>query len=537
MSNTKTLAKGTFWGFAGIFILKFLSWFYYVILTRVVSQEEIGIFSTALSLMSIVVLFSDLGLGSQSVGRYIPFYYGKKEFNKLRSVLRVSIIVGAIFSLVWMGLVVFFSGDMAGFYHSQRLVSVLVIMSSYLLIYNFYNLVTGFLAGRKLIKLSSYTTTIQGVGKLVFTLSLVLLISPVAENLAIGLIISYIVAGLIGGIWALKEYGRIPVSQEGAQNFALLAEMVPFGITIVVLTSMSLINSQFDSVMLGHMLPSEINMKMVGIYTLVISLSTLITIFASSISSIFHPLINELWAQNNTEEMKKASGNYIRWIALLTTPMMVFIFIFSAEILTILYGASYSVGALAFIFYSAGLFIYSFSYPVQNTLSGMRRLDVTAKIVFSGLIFNIILNLLLIPVYGIEGSAFASMVSFTIMTCFFLLIRKSAYLHIPRGIHKPLIAGLLCLLVLLSFKYLAGGLSLTGLDSPSTNLYGDIFRKMLKAIFLGLLALITSTLYLFFLTLFKTFTKEDIEILCGGMRRIRIPEAAICFSARLLLRE
>jgi len=537
MSNTKTLAKGTFWGIVGLFVLKFLAWFYYIILARMVSQEEIGIFSIALSIISIVVLFSDLGLGSGSVGRYIPYYFGKKEFNKLRAALKISISVGTIFSILCMILVFVFAGSIASFYHNTRLQPVLYLMAFYLLAYNLYNLTTNFLVGRKLIKLSSYTSSIQGLGKLVFTVALILLVEPTAENISLGLIISYFFAAGIGFLWLLREYKKIPSSDEKTSNPKMLAEMVPFGLTIVVLSSMYLLNSQFDSIMLGHLLPADINMKMVGVYALVISLSTIIPVFASSIGSIFHPLINELWAQENTDEMKKVSSSYFRWVALLTTPVLVMVLAFSSELLTVLYGSSYSIGATSFIFYSLGLFIYSFSYPIQNTLSGMRRLDVTTKIVFSGLVFNIILNLLLIKPYGIDGSAFASMISFSIMTVLFLRIRKTTYQEIPKDIHKAFLAGITALVILMALKYVTNGFGFSGLDMPSNDISGDFLRKMLKAAFLLVIAAITSLIYLVFLIILKSFHKEDIEILCGGMRRIKIPETIVCFTSRLLLRE
>ena len=87
MSTAKTIAKGSAWMLISLIIVKFFAFIYFIVIARIVSEEEIGMFFLALSVISIIMLFSDLGLGAGAVARFVPFYMGQGKFNYVRMVL------------------------------------------------------------------------------------------------------------------------------------------------------------------------------------------------------------------------------------------------------------------------------------------------------------------------------------------------------------------------------------------------------------------------------------------------------------------
>jgi len=536
MSTAKTLAKGTAWGLIGSFLLRFVGFFYCIILARLFSQEEIGIFFLVLSIINIVALFSNLGLGLGAVLRYVPFYVGEEKFNHVRGVLKISLTAGTIFSLICMVFVILFSGDLSNMFHEQKLVPIFHIMAFYLLIYNFYSIALGFLVGRKLIKLSSYLQGFQVFAKLILTILLLFIIGFVAKSIALGFLLSFAFAMIFGGYWAIREYKRLPKSDELVNNYTLLRDMVPFGLTMVFLSSLSLINAEFDRIMLGYFLP-ENNTLMIGVYTIAVSFSSLILIFTYAIAGVFYPIITEFLAKKNISDISDTSLIFIRWVALSTVPVLLIMLIFPKNILSVIYGEKYVGGYLVLMLYSLGLFIYSFSFPIQNILSGMKRLDVTLKIMGFGALVNIISNLILIPRYGINGAAFASAISYSLMAVLFFYKRRITRLKIPRDIYKPMVAGIVTVFPLIFVKPFVGEfLALVPIIVTPTDVVTEIIGKFLKVSILGILASIVGAVYLAFLILFRAFVKEDVEIISGAMRRFNMSEKLITWVEGILLR-
>ncbi|ODS37238.1 hypothetical protein BEH94_07190 [Candidatus Altiarchaeales archaeon WOR_SM1_SCG] len=541
MSTAKTIAKGSAWMLISVIIVKFFAFIYYVILARTVTEEEIGMFFLVLSVMSIVLLFSNLGLGAGAVARYVPFYAGQEKFNHLRKVLKVSLFAGTIFSIVCIIFVIFFADDLANFFHDPGLVPLFYIMAGYLLISNFYAIAQSFLQGRKRMKFVSYITSMQEIFKVILTVIFLFIVGFTVESIAFGFLLAFVFAGLIGWYWVLKEYNSLPKSNEKADSIPLLKEMVPFGLMVVLITSMSMINTYTDRIMLGYFLPAEVNTTMIGIYTIAIAFAGIISTFAGAIGSIFYPLITEFWGKGKINEIKKITITIVRWLLITSIPILLVILIFSKQILTIIYTPNYAEGYIVLMLYSLGLFIYLFASPSQYILAAMKRLDVTRKIIASGALINVILNFIFIPKYGINGAALTSAISFTLMTILFLRQSKITNVRFPKDIHKPVLAGIFAAVILYStatlFNFDEILINYASSLITQTDIFSEILLKFLKVSILGIFVLISFSIYFLFLIKFNAFHAEDIEILAGAMRRMKIPKKYIVLTKRILLRD
>jgi O-antigen/teichoic acid export membrane protein len=535
MSTAKTLAKGTFWGVLASLFIKLTGVLYYIILARMANQEDVGTFFLAFSVVSVVLIFSDLGLGPGAVSRYVPFFIGRKEYNSVKKATSIALLAGTVFSLICMMAVLFLAGDIAAFYKEPALVPILQILAVYVFVYNFYQTAYTYLNGRKLIKLMSYENSIQGLGKLVFTVMLFMMLGASAGNIALGFTLSFAVAAAFGMRWMAKDYRSLPKSSEKPSS-GLFKEMVVFGMTIVVLSSMSTINSSFDRLMMGYLLPSETSKELIGIYSIAISFTSVLTLFINPIANIFSPVATEYVGKNDDAHIEEASATFSRWMALSTTPIMLMIALFPKEILDIIYGSGYARGDMVLVIYCFGIYIYSFSHPVQSLLSAVKRLKETAKIVTAGTVLNIALNALLIPPYGMEGAAFASTVSFALMTYLFIRLGRVSRFRIRYDIGKALLAGILALIPLLVIKYFVAGQIIGAGSMISQNILEDLTQKAAKFMLMGLLFAVVAFFYLLFLIYLRAFASEDIEVLSSGMRRLGLPPAWAGMLGRILMR-
>ena len=96
--SLQKIAKGTGIIFIGTIIGMLLGFVSRVILVRYITQTEYGIYCLALTVISIFVTISALGLGEGST-RDIAYFRGKNEEGKIKGVISSSIKIAIIASI------------------------------------------------------------------------------------------------------------------------------------------------------------------------------------------------------------------------------------------------------------------------------------------------------------------------------------------------------------------------------------------------------------------------------------------------------
>ena len=193
---------------------------------------------------------------------------------------------------------------------------------------------------------------------------------------------------------------------ESKSSFKIGKKMLNKSKYYIISTMMVTIFAQTDKIMLKMMLDNS----SVGYYTAGITCATMFAFVFAAILDSFRPTVFEAKKKSNEafqEQMKKLYSILIYFsllICLLST-------IFSPLIIKIMYGKEYS---LAIPVLRVVVWYTTFSY-----LGSARNIWVMAEekqkylwiMNLSGAIINIILNLILIPVYNIVGAAIASLIT------------------------------------------------------------------------------------------------------------------------------
>ena len=132
-----------------------------------------------------------------------------------------------------------------------------------------------------------------------------------------------------------------------------------------------------------------------------------------AINSIASPKFAEMYGEKNMEGLKKVAQQSTKMIFWSTLPLVTLFFMFP-KLLLGLFGEQFTIGVYAFILLSLGKLISALSGSVGNLLQMTGKQLIFMNILFVGATLNVILNYLLIPVYGINGAAVASMSSIII---------------------------------------------------------------------------------------------------------------------------
>jgi O-antigen/teichoic acid export membrane protein len=179
-----------------------------------------------------------------------------------------------------------------------------------------------------------------------------------------------------------------------------------------------------DVIILGMMLDD----KQVGIYNIAFKVGSVGFLVIVSVSTIITPKIAELYGGNNTSELKKLIHSSTRLIAALSLPIVIVLILFRNYILSF-FGPEAIQGATTMVIVSLGVLFSAMIGNVDQILNMTNSQKILRNITAICFFVNVILNIILIPYYGIEGSAFASLVTNIIINllCLFYIKKKLGF--------------------------------------------------------------------------------------------------------------
>ncbi len=533
MSSNTVIAKGSAWSFTGQAASKFFSFVYTVIIAHILIPDEIGSFYLALSIVNIIFIFTDFGI-YHSMVRYIPFLYGKKEFGKLHYLTRLGYFGGGSLTLLFSLAVFLFSSNIADLVNAQEITPALQVLSVFLLFKEIFFISKGILRGRKRIRDYHLLEMMQNLFKMALAIPVIYLIGFTSFSLSVGFLLSFAVVLPLGLYWVHKETKRWPSGTGMIKKKDFIGEVAQYGIIISIVAVIWNFIMYSDRIMLGYF---EIPLSGIGIYSVVFGLATLVAIFPISINSISQPLVAELYGGKKNEDMKSAIATTFNWTLMVTLPITIVLAVFSDYLLGIIYGAEYVAGSLVLSLIAVGMFLHFAFIVCRMTLNAMGKLIVQIKSAAFAGILNIVLNMFLIPGYGINGAAFASMASMGLFSaCLFYYSKKEFGFRLPGKSRRIILVGILTFLIMFIVKNPFLDIMDFIVEIMDGFLTSDAFiwsiiEKILKLVIFGLLFLLSSLILFFLFFICNAFGSSEIELLEKSMKRINIPEE---YSDRIL---
>ncbi len=189
---------------------------------------------------------------------------------------------------------------------------------------------------------------------------------------------------------------------------------------LIILIAFSTIYSRIDQVFIKHM----IDANAVGLYDSAVRVSEVWSFIPVMIVAALYPAIVN--AKKTSEELY---GKRLRKLAMLLFVLAVSIAIpislFAPFIINLIYGDAFMGGVIVLqihIWASIGIFM---GILVTQYLITENYRKIILFVAFVPMICNVILNILWIPIYGLEGAAYATLISYTIVPLTVLLFKKT----------------------------------------------------------------------------------------------------------------
>ena len=148
----------------------------------------------------------------------------------------------------------------------------------------------------------------------------------------------------------------------------------------------------------------------IAYYSVAVKLATVTALALMSVNIVVAPKIAEIYSTNDFEKLNKLINDSARIIFVIRIPVFIILFVFSDFMLG-LFGENYVLAREALLLLLGGQFFSSLCGPGAVYLNMTGKQKKLNTILILGLGINVILNLVLIPAYGIEGAAVATLIS------------------------------------------------------------------------------------------------------------------------------
>ncbi len=449
VSGSTVILAGTFLGMLLDILIK-------KVLTSHLSPADFGVYSLALTVISITGAVATLGL-NEGVPRYIAFFRGRNEDQKIHELIISAIIMGLLAGLlaILVSPSLFHSLAGEGFDTQGQILSVVKILVFAVPFTILLNLTVAIYRGFDHTNVNMYFYNIIRPVSLLGFASAAVFVGVSLKGVVLADLLSMV---FTFGIMALYFIKRPPIKTEWKLKFSeptkqLIRYSFPLLITATLLNLMSWI----DTIMLGYFKSAEV----VGVYNAVYPIVGFLSLVIASMGFVYVPVASKLWGLNNTEPVGSIYAVMTKWCFLLTFPIFALVFVYPEFLITKLYGAQYVGGATALRILAMGFIANSYFGFNYHTLLASGDSDFLMKCSVASAGLNALINFILIPEYGMVGAAIGTAVSYaSIEVLMTLRAWRKQKMHPFTSMYRKLTA--VCIFMVVSMLVAKNMLMLTG---------------------------------------------------------------------------
>lgn len=469
MSHARTLARNTAFLLVATLFTNLAAFVWNVYLARYLGTAGFGILSTALALTGIFSILADLGIGTyitREIARN-PAGAGDLVAAGLGNRIILSCIVFVLILLF----------PLTGLY-SGTAAAVIVFIAGYMLLGSFSSFFNSIFQGFQRMEYQTVWNILNSLFILVGVLAVVWLGGSVVQ-----VAVAYLIAAALSLVYSAATFTRRFFTPGLSFSRDMIREAIPFGITSVF----SLIYFWIDSVMLSLM-KGDVS---VGLYNAPYRLLTVI----SSLYGVYLTAVFPVMSRFHVESEDSLRFTYMRslkYLIIIAVPLIFTVFTLAGPLIELIFSAKYleSVPALRVLIIATA---FMFINGVSSSLLGSANRQITVtRITGVAALFNVTLNLALIPRFDFMGASAATVMTEALMTLLFLrTVRDLGFgpawrdLHVAWRILLPAAASIILLLLPLSIliriplalvAYIAGILLTGALDSVDRAVVRSIIR-------------------------------------------------------------
>ncbi|MBI5230027.1 MAG: oligosaccharide flippase family protein [Candidatus Magasanikbacteria bacterium] len=399
------IVKNTIYLITALIGQKFIAFVYFTILARSLTIEEIGLYSTAVSLSLIFSIFVDIGLTSVLI-RDLAALHARSGDHKTEEQELIGNTFALKFFLSLIAYAILYLGvRIAGYPEAVVRLSwiagvIMILDSTQLTLY-------GILRALGNLRYEAYGMII---GQLcAFGIGVALLARHASLAWFLAALAAASVFNVVWSLSVLRTRFRVPfvLRLSGTHVRALLFCAAPFALAGIFVKLYSFV----DSLLLARIA----GVHAVGLYSIPYKLAFAFQFIPLAVVAALYPAMSRAHAESRAKlkHLFEQSMIYVGMIAVLIVSLLLVI---AEPIIRALYGAQYLPGVGVLRVLAVTLFFTFLGYPAGSLLNASRRQNVQTMFIGLTAALNISLNFLLIPFMGIMGAALAALISNIFLT-------------------------------------------------------------------------------------------------------------------------
>jgi O-antigen/teichoic acid export membrane protein len=402
-------ARGGFHLFLGVALSSVISSLGTIILVRLLTPDQYGLYAIALIPPTLIGLFRDWGINFSMI-KYLAQYKSASKTADMKRVLASGLLseslLGAFLSIICFLLTSFLAINVFDRPELQQSIGIasLLILGSGL-----FTAAQSAFVGFERMELASLTMVIQSIFKSSIG-PLLAFLGYGTLGAVLGHTASFLIAGILGiSITYFIFHKNLHGEKDDKSNLtATFKTMFRYGFPLSITIILTGFLLQFFSFMIAIYCTDF----MVGNYQAAVKFAVIITFFTMPIGTVLFPVFSKLNPEKEMETLRTVFQSSVKYASLLTIPATVAIMVLSKPLVFTLFTEEYTSTPLFLTLYAI-TYLYTAlgNLSIGNFLNGQGKTTVTMNLIIIQLATGIPLSFLLIPRFGVTGLIAATLVS------------------------------------------------------------------------------------------------------------------------------
>jgi len=377
------------------------------ILTKTLGTDLYGVWTLILVTISLLMPLGLLGLNTAM----IRFFAAEKDKNKIRQDFYALFTLITLFSILVASIFFAFSEPLAiAFFGGSSSITFVRLLSPIIILTTLDLICIEFFRAFQQMKKYAGLLILQQILEIIFISYAVLL----GYNLFGALLSLIVVRTFLLLLGFLIINSQIGIGRPSL-NLSVLKPYLSFGLPLLPAGIAYWVITLSDRYVIGYFL----GVASVGIYSAAYNIGSITSIFMSPISLILFPTISNLYENNKIEELRTHLKYSLKFYLMFAIPSLFGLTVLSKSLLATLTTSEFLSAYLVVPIVALGVILYDCRAVFLTVLMLLKRTKTIGLIISIAALFNLILNIILIPIIGILGAAISTLMTFFICTIFF----------------------------------------------------------------------------------------------------------------------
>jgi len=287
-----------------------------------------------------------------------------------------------------------------------------------------YSFVGAAIKGERLVHVQGILGFVQTVIRVV-TQVVAVIVGFKVSGLLFGEVVAFVLV-TVGGVVLLVTYfdRSIPAVKPRRDHFRSIFDFAKYS-WLGRLKGRSF--NMMDTIVLGFFVPSGL----IGIYVVCWNISSVLDIFAKSVSSSFFPEMSKLSNDDKDEQVARYLRDSLAFAGLFIIPGFVGAVVVGEGVLN-LYGGEFRRGYTVLVILVSAKLLHSYQKQFLSTMDAVNRPDLSFRVNAFFVVTNISMNVVLVYLYGWIGAAVATFSSVLLSLVFaYTIIRSLLTFTVP----------------------------------------------------------------------------------------------------------